>query len=119
MLLAELGVDLTVGHVRQHVEHADVVVHVRKRAYVDENEQIKGCLVIERRHLVEDLLDLVRGRANRLTEQLDEDLVLAGEVVVEGRLADADTVGDLAGGRRREALGHEESRSSIEDLVTW
>jgi hypothetical protein len=38
-------------------------------------------------------------------------------VVVERGLTDADLIGDLAGGRRREALGDEESRSGIEDLV--
>src|SRR5487761_766307 len=54
---------------------------------------------------------------HRLGEQLEQDLVLAREVVVQRRLPDADAPGDLPGGRRGDALADEEPGRRVEYLL--
>ncbi len=62
-------------------------------------------------------VDDVEGGADGRLQQLEEDLVLAGEVVVERGLPDADAVGDGPRRRGREAGLGEQRRRGVEDLL--
>jgi hypothetical protein len=77
------------------VEHADVVgcAAQRPRVHARQGVQRSG-----RSHVVRhprlDRADELDTRSHRVAEQLDQDLVLAGEVVIQRLLPDADSVGD-------------------------
>jgi hypothetical protein len=101
---------------RHQVERGDVVRCPRQGLHVDEGERVKprGRVVatagFQRRG------DLEAG-PHRLGEQLKQDLVLAGEVVVQRRLPDADPLGDLPGRRRGQALADEQAGRRVEYLL--
>jgi len=104
------GLDL-----RHQVEDGDVVRGLGERRHVDQRQRVQS----RRRVVAAPGLQPggdPQARSHRLGEQLEEDLVLASEVVVQRRLPDADPLGDLPGGGRGEALADEQLRRGVEDL---
>jgi hypothetical protein len=100
---------------RHEVKDGDVVRGLREGRYVDQRQ----CVQPRRRIVTALSLQLsgdLEARPDRLGEQLEEDLVLAAEVVVQRGLADADPLGDLPGGGRRQALADEQLGGRVEDL---
>lgn len=117
---APKGVEgLAVGHIGMGGQRADVVRRLGECVDVDEGQQVEGGLGGLRRGQLLDLLDAVDGRTDGSLQELGEDLVLAGEVVVERRLPDPDLLGDLPGGGGRESFGDEQLRSGMKDLLAW
>ena len=105
-------------HLRHQVERGDVVRRVRQGPHVDEGERVQPGGGVVAAAGLQHRGDL-QAWPHRLGEQLEQDLVLAREVVVQRRLPDADALGDLPGRRRGEALADEEPGRRVEYLLAW
>ena len=116
-------------HLADEAEALPVAADPRDAAVQEHEREVLGVLlaelVVAQEHRAQ-LLDRVLGRrprpaavleeeAEALFGKREEDVVLAGEVTVDGRRAVFDPLGDLADGNLMVAVGHEELAGGVQD----